>query len=98
MTFELERGRRGTLDLAAGSVSVEVLAVAEDTIGVRFVGMPYPREGAGGELRLGEGDGAVTYHVQVVVGASDDSDTLILQRVAGAPHHRYRRSWRVPMP
>ncbi|HIJ64805.1 MAG TPA: PilZ domain-containing protein [Candidatus Hydrogenedentes bacterium] len=97
MRIELQKGRRGLLRFGEKALEIEILAVAQDTIGVRFAGSGHPAEGTGGDLEFGSDASALAYHVQVAVGARDGSDTLILQRVPGAPHDNYRRAWRVPM-
>lgn len=84
--------------LRAGDIAydVEIVAVAEDTIGVRTDAVFTLEEGSGVDLELPDYEGTAYYHTRVVVVPSQPGDGIILQRCEAANYLKHRRSWRVP--
>ena len=76
---------------------VEILAIAQDTVGVTYPYEPFPEAGVTIDLEFDNTRLRACYHEQVVVAPVDKGDGMILRRAPSQTYMERRRTWRVPL-
>lgn len=90
-------GRACRIRVGEQAYDAEIVALAEDTIGLSATDYIGLEEGDGVELELPDHSGTAYYHTRVVVPPSQAGDGIILQRCEAAAYMKHRRTWRVPV-
>lgn len=93
----LAKGRRGQLAWAGRHWPIEVLAVADDTVGVAFPSVEPLGLGALVNLEFQMNGWGALYFMHVVVPPQAPGDGMILRRAASVTYVERRRTWRVPI-
>lgn len=93
----LQVGKQCYLRLLNQTYLVEIIGLAEDTIGVTFPSANFPVEGMGAELEIHDREGFLCFHTRVAIGPKELGDGIVLQRAEAATYLKHRRTWRVPV-
>jgi hypothetical protein len=93
----LEKGRRVQLGWGGKHWPVEILAAAEDTVGVTFPSGEPLGVGALVDIECRAVHGAAIYYMHVVIPPQTPGDGVILRRAASVTYIERRRTWRVPI-
>lgn len=78
-------------------IPTQVLAIAQDTVGVAAPPPPFPTSGQGIELEFETPSGVATYYTRVVICPEKQGDAMILMRAANSRGPERRTDWRVPV-
>ncbi len=97
MRLHLQPGNTGYVQLVYERRPVELIAVANDTVGVTCPFEQLPLAGSLADLVFTEDRCVAYYHMQVVVAPNEPEDGIILQRAASATYAQRRKTWRVPL-
>lgn len=97
MPVPLEQGRSIYLRFGGRRVPSEILAVAQDTIGVSLDEPPYPVRGAAVSLEIETPQGLLSYYTRVIVRPGGPGEAMILMRAPNVNGAERRRDWRIPM-